>query len=680
MAQAKIDILIETSKSAKNLDELEKSAADLREELGKADFGTKEYKKLNDQLVQTNKQVKNLELGFEALDNEQVASEIGSVAGAIGDVTSAMILLGGENETLEKVAGNIQTALGVSMAFKGAIEGISSAQKLWTNVIKKYTVVQKIANVVSKAFNVIMRANPIGLIITAVALLITGLIFLAKNVSAVGETFSKMGGWLKTTIDGFGKWKYVILALLGPIGLLIAAWDYFFGEQAKHSAEELARLEAEKKARMKAKAEITKAHQARLKEIAEEKKALEEAHEAQNDIFDRDIRRMEAEGKNANTLKRAKIEAALEYEKEQYRIQEDLIASWTKYYEDQFAVSGKNREDWKKQMLGQGIDIDAIEAERDKRREEQNARIYEATTDLIAFETGIRKEAAETIEEIDEAQADSAEKLAQARLDALDRIKTAEDEYLISKMSDQDQEILAVQDKYQELIQLAIDNGEETKLLEEAQAQAFLEIDQKYADEADAIDAEAKQKKEDRQKEANEVLKQGATDLFNVANDFANALSAKDLKNAQDKTARGEALTKNEIKRLQRQDKINKAFALAQIAADTARGISGAIAAGAGLPFPANLGAIASGVAAVLSGALQASQVLGESVDIPTPASTSESVDSGSGDSAQNTPQIDPLGFGSTLLNQPNKVYVTETDITGVQNKVATLEQAASFG
>ena len=98
------------------------------------------------------------------------------------------------------------------------------------------------------------------------------------------------------------------------------------------------------------------------------------------------------------------------------------------------------------------------------------------------------------------------------------------------------------------------------------------------------------------------------------------------------------------------------------------------------MPFPANLGAIASGVAAVLSGALQASKVLGESVDIPTPSSTSASVESGAGGGADSTPQIDPLGFGSTLLNQPNKVYVTETDITDTQNKVATLEKAASFG
>ena len=55
---------------------------------------------------------------------------------------------------------------------------------------------------------------------------------------------------------------------------------------------------------------------------------------------------------------------------------------------------------------------------------------------------------------------------------------------------------------------------------------------------------------------------------------------------------------------------LQKALAITQIAIDTARGISSAIAAGAGLPFPANLPAIASGVAAVLGGIAQAKAVM----------------------------------------------------------------------
>ena len=54
----------------------------------------------------------------------------------------------------------------------------------------------------------------------------------------------------------------------------------------------------------------------------------------------------------------------------------------------------------------------------------------------------------------------------------------------------------------------------------------------------------------------------------------------------------------------------SKALALAEIAANTARGIAAAVAAGAGLLFPANIPAIASGISAVLGGIAQAKSAL----------------------------------------------------------------------
>ena len=55
--------------------------------------------------------------------------------------------------------------------------------------------------------------------------------------------------------------------------------------------------------------------------------------------------------------------------------------------------------------------------------------------------------------------------------------------------------------------------------------------------------------------------------------------------------------------------KMAKAAGLAGILIDTAKGISGAVAAGAGIPFPANLGAILSGVGVVLANIATAKQM-----------------------------------------------------------------------
>lgn len=86
-----LDVAIETGGSQRTLGQLEKEAELLNEELRKVPLGTKAFKDLQTQLVGVNKQIKNTELSMEALDNEQVASELGSVAGAVGDVTAAFV-------------------------------------------------------------------------------------------------------------------------------------------------------------------------------------------------------------------------------------------------------------------------------------------------------------------------------------------------------------------------------------------------------------------------------------------------------------------------------------------------------------------------------------------------------------------------------------------------------------
>ena len=54
----------------------------------------------------------------------------------------------------------------------------------------------------------------------------------------------------------------------------------------------------------------------------------------------------------------------------------------------------------------------------------------------------------------------------------------------------------------------------------------------------------------------------------------------------------------------------SKGLALFEIAANTARGIAAAVAAGAGIPFPGNLAAIATGITSVLGGIAQAKSAL----------------------------------------------------------------------
>jgi len=128
-----------------------------------------------------------------------------------------------------------------------------------------------------------------------------------------------------------------------------------------------------------------------------------------------------------------------------------------------------------------------------------------------------------------------------------------------------------------------------------------------------------------------------------------------------------------------------KAAALAGILIDTAKGISGAISAGAGLIFPANLGAIATGVASVLAGVANARAVLKK---VPGGGggggNPSVSVTGGSGSESPSpapsgigalVPNVEGIGGGDEdIASQPVQAYVVENDISNQQALQEELE------
>ena len=117
--------------------------------------------------------------------------------------------------------------------------------------------------------------------------------------------------------------------------------------------------------------------------------------------------------------------------------------------------------------------------------------------------------------------------------------------------------------------------------------------------------------------------------------------------------------------------KREKKNAMLQILIDSAQGVAAAIKAGAGLTFPANLGAILTGVGAVLSGILSAKQILNK-----VPGGGSD----GGNDSVQQ-PQITrsipniTAQEEQTLGEQPPiQAYVIENDISNAQALQEELE------
>ena len=210
----------------------------------------------------------------------------------------------------------------------------------------------------------------------------------------------------------------------------------------------------------------------------------------------------------------------------------------------------------------------------------------------------------------------------------------------------------------------------------------ILELDNLIAQEKKKADAEkvAKQKREDDEdlKKAEEKFIQQQQNIDNIQGMFATMGKIRQEafvkeQNELDKQLEKGLITQEEYDKETR--KIEKASLRAekrnakfQILIDTAQGVAAAIKAGAGLIFPANLAAIGSGVAAVLSGIASAKAVLNQ-VPGGGSAGGEESVDlesdlpGGLGGLIPNMGAIEQPELGG----QPVQAYVVETDISDAQ-------------
>jgi len=129
-----------------------------------------------------------------------------------------------------------------------------------------------------------------------------------------------------------------------------------------------------------------------------------------------------------------------------------------------------------------------------------------------------------------------------------------------------------------------------------------------------------------------------------------------------------------------------KALAVAQIAIDTAVAITGAIAQAQSVPYPGNLVAIATGVAAVVAGIASAVTTL-NTANIPGGSASAPPNASAAIAGAAAAPSFNPVTTNTTELGgteqaelAPIQAFVVETQITGSQENVNQIEGQATFG
>jgi len=162
-----IDLKINDQGSAKSLNELEDTLKNLKDALKNTAVGSEDFKKLQQEVIKADSKIKNLNKSIEGLDTEQIAGEMGKLAGGISaSFTAVSAVVGAGSEDFEKFTQKIVTGIAVTQGLKGVTEAWTGAAKL--------------ARVAQVAWNAAMLANPIGLMVAAVAALTAGVYLLYK--------------------------------------------------------------------------------------------------------------------------------------------------------------------------------------------------------------------------------------------------------------------------------------------------------------------------------------------------------------------------------------------------------------------------------------------------------------------------------------------------------------------
>jgi hypothetical protein len=251
-------LVLTTENSVLTLSQLEAKQGALSEALRGTSRGTEEFERLRLEIVQVNKELGNAELGLVGLNREDVAGAVGQLTGAVGSLTGAFVLLGGESGgTIEEIGESIQTAIGITAGFQGAIEGVEAGRKIWQNyqqAVKKSAILTKLMATAQAILNAVMNLNPVFLLIVAFGVLIGLFAIFAGGTNKAQKESEKLNASLKSQEKAYAN--------------LVAQLDELETARNTEIANSQKLLDSEAKLIL-SKGKLTEADKKRLKEIEE---------------------------------------------------------------------------------------------------------------------------------------------------------------------------------------------------------------------------------------------------------------------------------------------------------------------------------------------------------------------------------------------------------------------------
>lgn len=598
--------------------------------------------------------------------NKNFDRNLKSITGVIvglGEMTASFVLLAGGNKDAAK---NIQKTLGALLALEGGAKTILNLNK----VLKQNKIAAKLSVFWTKAmataqaaYNLIVGAGSKAMKIFRLALASTGIGLLVIGLVALIMNFDKVIAAVKS----FGDMVYKFFK--PQIDLVIDALQWL-GVVASDEAE----------AQYSAAQKTIKASEDRRKEIDKLSKKNKEVNEKIIAGLDFEIRKRKALGLTTTEVELEKLETLIFVAKQEKKLQREkllaliaevkqriLVGDLTKEQLEEFKKQAKEigdtaRESNKAQKLAeQDLAIFKIEV----RQKEKEDRIEAAadrkkTTDkTVANEIKAEEKITKNLEK---------EAIKRAKILA-DGFKLEDEQWeLLQELTNTvyEQELHLLTKQYEDKYALALGNAELTKVLEEQQALDVAEINKRFKDEKDEADKAAADKIiEDKKIARQQDLDDMSARLDNAAAFLGSLQILNDVASGKSEAQQRKAFERN------------KKIQSAQAMISAARGVVNILGQTSIIPEP--FASIYKGVQIAILAATLGAQLKkinsakfeGGGSSIQTP-----SLGGGGGTSA---PTLNPISNTNTILGQDNKVYVTETDISNTQNKVAVIEERATF-
>lgn len=615
----------------------------------------------------------------------KAALDIGStlVAGFAG-FQGVMALIGSDNEDLRKSMVKLQGAMSLLMAvetLRKNLEKESTVVLVAKNTAEKISVMwTKAMTLAQLGYNLVMGKGTKAMKIFRIALASTGIGLLIVGVGLLIANFDKV----TAAVKWFGNMVYKVFK--PQIDLVIDALKWL-GIVATDEA----------KAQEAAAQKTIKASEDRRKEIDKLLKKNTEANEKIISDLEFELKLRKINGEETTELERkilkqrlidAQIGFRLAAEKRKLLLSEyklklkmgEYDAEQAKEVNKQLAEQNESLKELNKIIRQSDNELILFDAENrvqkkkdlekaaDDRRKINNKTVADNKKAEDVITKNLEKEEAKRLALIKKAKDN---RIAEENK-LLMTLENLDEAYRLNQLTKQQQEIEAVGNKYFALQNAAILNAEELIRIDMMIATEKAAINKKFEDEAAVIKAEkdaADDAADDKIKEDKKEARQQDLDDMSARLDNASAFlgSLQTLNNLA--SGKSEAQQK---KAFERTKKIQAAEAM--IAA--AKGVVNIIGQTSLLPIP--LDAVYKGVQiAILAATLAAQLKKINSAKFGGGGSTIQTPSVGGGGGS--APTLSPISNTNTLIGQDNKVYVTETDISNTQNKVAVIEERATF-